>query len=95
MRPHPIRQVFNVRDGVDDPARFEHVGVFGEQGGRDDSGFVFARFEVGVGEEEEERGEGVFGEVVGGEFHAVGAYDGDVLVGAWGGGGGGGGRGWN
>lgn len=44
---------------------------------------MFTGFEVGIREEEEESGEGVFGEVVWHEFHAVGTYDGDVLVWAW------------
>ena len=38
-----------------------------------------------VWEAEEEMGELVAGEEVGEEFHGVGAEDGDVLVGLWGG----------
>jgi len=49
---------------------------------------VFAGFEVGVWEAEEEGGELGLVEEVGEEFHGVGAEDGDVLVGGWWGGGG-------
>ena len=95
MSTHPVVEVADVGNSVDDAAGAEDVGILCEKSGGDDACLVLSCLEVGVGEEEEERGEGVFGEVVGGEFHAVGAHDGDVLVGAWGGGGGGGGRGWN
>lgn len=41
---------------------------------------MFAGFEVWVGEADEDGGELVVGEVVGEEFHGVGAQGGDVLV---------------
>lgn len=41
---------------------------------------MLARFEVRVGEAEENFGEGGLGEEVGEEFHGVGAESGDVVV---------------
>ena len=47
-------QVADVCDGVEDSAGTEDVGVFAEEGGSYDAGFLFSFFEVRVGEEEEE-----------------------------------------
>ena len=81
MLDHPAMQILHIRDGVDFPARPEHVCVLGIQRRADDSGFVFPRFEVRVGEAEEDFFELGGGEEVGEEFHCVGAEGGDVLVG--------------
>ena len=85
MGAHPVMQVLDIGDGVDDATGAEDIGVLGKQGGGDDTGLVLPGFEVGIGEEEEEGGEGVLGKVVGQELHGICADDGDILVGAVGG----------
>jgi hypothetical protein len=50
MSRHPLVKIFDVGDSIDDATRTKDVCIFCEKGGRDDASFVFAGFEVGVGE---------------------------------------------
>lgn len=77
---HPVVQLLDVGDDVHDAAGTQDVGVFGEQRGRDDASFVFARLEVRVREQEKQFRELVFVEEVGQELHTVGTQDADVVV---------------
>lgn len=78
---HPVVEILDVSDGVYDATGTEDVGILGEEGRGDDAGLVLPGFEMGVREEEEEGGEGVFFEKVGEELHGVGADDRDIVVG--------------
>lgn len=81
MELHPLVKILDVGDSVDDAAGTKNVSVLCKESRGDDAGLVFARLEVGIGEEEEEGGEGMLSKVVGEELHGVGANDGDVLKG--------------
>lgn len=61
----------NIGDGVDNAAWTKNICVFCEKSWGDNASLMLAGFEVGVGEKEEKRGEGVFSEVVGKELHGV------------------------
>lgn len=74
-------KLLHIGDGVYFSAWPENVCVFGGELGGDYPGFVFALFEVRVGEAEEDAAQGGVGEVVWEEFHGVCAEGGDVLVG--------------
>ena len=73
-------QISHIRDGIHDTTRTKNVGVLGKECGADNASFVFTRFEVRVGEEEEEGVELVFFEVVWEVFHGVGTENSNVLV---------------
>ncbi len=73
-------QLLHIRNRIHLSSRLEDVGILGIELGRDDTGFVFAGFEMRVREAEEDGGELGEGEVVGEEFHGVGAEGGNVLI---------------
>lgn len=77
---HPVMEIFDVCNGIDDTARTEDVGVFCEKGWGDDACLVLPGLEMGIREEEEEGREGVLLEKIGEEFHGVGTDNGDVVV---------------
>lgn len=76
----PLIQIPHVRHDVHAAALAEHVGILCDEGRGDNAGFVFAGFEVRVGEAEEDFGELGLREEVGEEFHGVAAQGGYVLV---------------
>jgi len=73
----------DVSDGVHDSARSQGIRIFGQKCGGYDACLVLALFEMGIGEEEEEGGEGVLCKVVGEKLHGICADDGDVLIVGW------------
>lgn len=80
MRFHPFMEVLDVGDGVYDSTGAQGIGIFSQQRRRYDAGLVLALFEMGIGEQEKESGEGVLCKIVWKKLHGVCADNGDILI---------------
>lgn len=83
MRFHPFVQILDVGDCVHDSAGTQSIRIFGQQCGGYNARLVLALFEVGIGEEKKEGGEGVLCKIVWEKLHGICADDGDVLIVGW------------
>lgn len=80
MGDHPVVQVLDICDGVDDATWSKDIGILCEESWGDDTGLVFAGFEMGIWEEEEKGREGVLRKKVWKKLHCVGADNGYVVI---------------
>lgn len=80
MGAHPIVEILDIGDSIDNASWTENVCVLCKEGGRDDAGLVLAGLEVGIWEEEKEGRERMLCEEVGEELHRVGSDDRNIIV---------------
>lgn len=72
--------LLHIGNSIQQTARPKYVSVFSIKRLGNNARLVFPRFEMRIGETDEDLGELMFGEEIGEEFHCVRPMRGDILV---------------